>query len=115
MRHSILVLMLALALASPALAEGFVTGIDDLPLMAGLAEVPGSGIVFDKPEGRIVEAYASGAVSRDEVEAFYGATLPQLGWEPAAPGEWVREGERLSLTYDGAGESLTVRFSLAPR
>ncbi len=37
-------------------AAAFRAGVADLPLMPGLAEVPDSGMVFDKPAGRIVEA-----------------------------------------------------------
>ncbi|SVD25035.1 uncharacterized protein METZ01_LOCUS377889, partial [marine metagenome] len=38
----------------------FFSAIDDLPLMAGLAEVRGSTLVFSKPQGRIVEVIAEG-------------------------------------------------------
>src|SRR5215469_8306568 len=51
-----------IASLSAALANGFVVGTEDVPLMPGLAPVPGSSLVFDKPEGRIVEAQASGKV-----------------------------------------------------
>ena len=64
-------------------AEGFVAGTEDVPLMAGLTPVAGSSLVFDKPQGRIVEAQAKGRVSRDRVRAFYAGTLPQLGWTAA--------------------------------
>ncbi len=40
-------------------AEGhaaYLAAVADLPLMPGLAEVPGVGLVFDQPSGRIVEA-----------------------------------------------------------
>ena len=58
---------------------GFVTGIEDVPLMAGLVDRPDAALVFDKPSGRIVEAYATSASSRAEVVAFYAETLPELG------------------------------------
>ncbi len=49
-----------------ARAEGhaaYLAAVADLPLMPGLAEVPEAGLVFDQPSGRIVEAYAQGAVT----------------------------------------------------
>jgi hypothetical protein len=92
----------------------FVAGIDDLPLMQGLAEVPEAGVVFDKPSGRIVEAYAEGAVARAGVAAFYARTLPQLGWEARGGAQFVREGERLQLDYLGTDGELIVRFTLQP-
>ena len=73
-----------LALSASAEETGFIAEIDDLPLMPGLAEVEGAGVVFDKPSGRIVEAYARGAVTREAVASFYRDTLPQLGWSETA-------------------------------
>ncbi|MEE9194648.1 MAG: hypothetical protein V3U44_02315, partial [Alphaproteobacteria bacterium] len=43
-------------------AAGFISTIEDLPLMPGLTEEEG-GIVFDSALGRIVEAFATGPVS----------------------------------------------------
>ncbi|MSP81739.1 MAG: hypothetical protein EXQ94_02120 [Alphaproteobacteria bacterium] len=102
-------------LSGPVLAQGFVTGIDDLPLMLGLAEVAGQGTVFDKAEGRIVEAYAVGNLTTADVADFYLATLPQLGWREVGELAWRREGEELAITFEETGGGLTVRFSLAPR
>ena len=82
--------------------------------MPGLAEVPDAGVVFDKPAGRIVEAYAEGAVARAEVAAFYAATLPQLGWRTRQSNVFLREGERLSLIFLGGDGDLIVRFTLEP-
>lgn len=103
------------ALAVPAAADqAFIEGSEDIPLMQGLASLPDSGIVFDSPAGRIVEAYAAGPVSRDEVAAFYAETLPALGWEAESRVRFLREGEALSLDFFGADGALTVRFTLAP-
>ena len=96
-------------------AERFFSVIDDLPIMASLAEIPGSAIVYSKPQGRIVEVAARGAVTRDAVLEFYANTLPQLGWHQDSDGAWFREKEQLTLSFqNGAGE-LMVQFSLAPR
>jgi hypothetical protein len=103
--------------APAALAEEaavFMTGVADLPLMPGLAEVPDSGMVFDKPAGRIVEAYAEGAVSRAAVTAFYISTLPNLGWRAKAEALFQREGELLRLGFMGDDGALVVRFTLQP-
>ncbi len=109
-----------LAAAAPAADDNFVTGIEDLPLMEGLAEDAGAGMVFDTPEGRIVEAVAGGEVSRDAVLRFYADTLPQLGWRQTGPAAFRREGEALTLEFPGSGEAsagsagTTVRFALTP-
>ncbi len=103
--------------APAALAEeaaAFMAGVADLPLMPGLTEVPDAGVVFDKPAGRIVEAYAEGAVSRAAVTAFYLGTLPNLGWRAKAEALFQREGELLRLGFMGDDGALVVRFTLQP-
>ncbi|HLZ67516.1 MAG TPA: hypothetical protein VKQ29_14885 [Aliidongia sp.] len=121
----------ALILASPCLAGSglvsasyaqavYVPGTEDVPLMPGLSSDDGASLVFDKPQGRIVEAAARGAVTRHAVMAFYDESLPQLGWRRAAAGSagsktFERDGERLSLDFDGRDGNLQVAFTLAPR
>ncbi len=108
----------AVSLDSGARAEGhaaYLAAVVDLPLMPGLAEVPGVGLVFDQPSGRIVEAYAQGAVSRAAVRAFYFDTLPNLGWRAKAEALFQREGEELRLDISGDDGALVVRFTLQPQ
>ncbi len=94
--------------------SSFLAGFDDLPLTPGLREIKDAGVVFDKPEGRIVEAYAEGDLSVAKVRSFYAATLPQLGWRAEGAGRYRREGEVLSIGIRAAGKGLTVRFFLSP-
>jgi len=109
-----LLLVAALGAATAADADGFVSGIEDLPLMQGLEEAE-SGMVFDSPAGRIVEAVAVGRVSREDILDFYTETLPQLGWTPAGDGVFRREGEVLRVEFPGSdGSGTTVRFALSP-
>ncbi|HEC90878.1 MAG TPA: hypothetical protein ENI55_04350 [Alphaproteobacteria bacterium] len=106
---------LFLLLARPAAADAYLSAVDDLPLMAGLKEAVGQGVVFDAPQGRIVQAYATGPLSPTEVEKFYAATLPQLGWRADGPLRFNREGERLTLEItETGGASVTVLFILTP-
>ena len=108
--------LLALAALAPAAprAQDFLVTVDDVPVMPGLTEVPGSGFVFDKPDGRIAEATARGPVTRAAVLAFYAETLPQLGWTMAAAGRFRRDDEGLTLTFSTQGRDLIVRFQVAP-
>ena len=94
---------------------GFVAGLEDLPLMDGLVEHRDAGVVFDKPGGRLVEAYASGAAEAAEVAAFYRATLPELGWRRIAEMTFLREGEVLRIHMLAGEDGLTVRFFLSPQ
>lgn len=97
----------------------YLAAVADLPLPPGLVEDVGAGISFDKPEGRIVEALARGAVAKTDVAAFYRAALPGLGWKPLADDQassrWQRGGEVLSVDIVDAGDPLLVRFSIAPK
>lgn len=107
-------------LAAPARAGGtepaaYIADIADLPLMAELREVPDAGVVFDKPSGRIVEAFAHGRVDAARVRRFYRDTLPQLGWERTGRDSFAREDEILRIDYLGKDGDLTVRYTLQPR
>lgn len=107
-----------LATAAAAQSGGYFRQIDDLPLMQGLSEVAGAGLAFDKPEGRIVEAYAEGAVSVSAVEAFYAKSLPELGWTKSPPTTerttWQRENELLEFDLIRGPERLRIHILLTP-
>lgn len=109
-------LLVATFLVFPALAQtqpGFISVIDDLPLMSALAEV-GDGVQFSTSQGRIAEATARGRVSKKDVLAFYSDTLPQLGWTQVSADHFAREGETLELLFEAKDGVLNVRFALAP-
>jgi hypothetical protein len=110
-----LALLLLLSAPITALADAFVAGTEDVPLMPGLAPVAGSSLVFDKPQGRIVEAQAAGKLTRNAVHDFYIATLPQLGWKAAGVNALRRERETLRLDFHERDGTLTVGFTLSPQ
>ena len=103
------------AVAQQTQGEAYVEGIPDLPLMPGLTAVPESGLVFDKPAGRIVQAFAEGSMTMQSVIAFYDKTLPQLGWQRDGAGAYLREGERLKLDLSQDARGVTVQFQLFPQ
>lgn len=110
--------VILLGVSIPALADhrqAFVGGMEDLPLMDGLAEDRVAGLVFDKPDGRLVDAFASGPVSPEAVARFYRETLPELGWRAVDSLVFEREGERLSIETEAAAGEVLVRFHLVPR
>lgn len=115
MRWHLLLVPFLIVTAPTAWADEFVAGTEDVPLMPGLKFVAGSDLVFDKPEGRIVEAQAQGALSRAKVQAFYAASLPQLGWKKISADQWQRDAERLKLEFRGQDGRLTVGFTLSPQ
>lgn len=118
LRHIIAVIALAAALAPASAwseeATAYLSGVEDLPLMPGLVEIGGSTTVFDASSGRIVEAYAEGAVQRKQVLDFYARTLPALGWQAGPASRYQRNDESLRIDFLGGGDRLTVRFTLNP-
>jgi hypothetical protein len=105
----------ALLAAGPAEAAAtYVPGTEDVPLMPGLAAQTDGQVVFDKPQGRIVQSSAKGTVKRADVLAFYAASLPPLGWQKKDPQHFEREGEALSLDFTGKDGALVVGFTLKP-
>lgn len=60
-------IFIAALLAHSALSaqeQAFLSVLDDVPLMAGLAEETDDVVYFDTPAGRIVETYATGTVTK---------------------------------------------------
>ncbi len=107
-------LALAAALPSPGLAAGFLSVCEDLPLPPGLAEIAGSSLAFDSPTGRIVEAYAEGKGSPEQVLRFYASTLPQLGWTRESDTRFRRDAEVLRLDAQPHGPVVVVHFTVSP-
>ncbi|MEP4377946.1 MAG: hypothetical protein ABJ215_05490 [Alphaproteobacteria bacterium] len=109
--------LLVLAMpAGPVAAQGpsYLADVDDLPLAPGLIEDMDAGVAFDKPEGRIVQAVASGRVDPAGVRAFYAETLPALGWQPGADGTWARGAEVLRVNVETKDGGAVVRYAIAP-
>ncbi len=92
----------------------FFSTLDDLPLMSGLVEIVDEGMVFDKPEGRVVESVAAGAVPLGAVVAYYEAVLPELGWKRRGNAEFARSGEMLRYHLETAGGTTEIRITIVP-
>jgi hypothetical protein len=116
----LLTLCLWLVTAQGAQAQ-FLSAAPDVPLAAGLRELDDATLIFDKPQGRIIEMVAiadseKGQISPRAIEAFYRASLPNLGWQvlaqtPTSNGlTFARKGEILRLTVTLE----RVVFRLAP-
>ena len=108
-----LALILALSFGT-ARAQGFLSAYEDLPLPPGMTEVTESGLSFDMPNGRIVEAFARGPLRVADIIAFYAATLPQLGWTRDSDRQYRREAEVLTLETQTEGRNAVVHFTIAP-
>lgn len=96
----------------------FFQGLPDIPLMEGLTEVEEEAYIFDKPEGRIAQASATGnGLSKNAIELYYRQSLPQFGWIPLQSGmnAFERKEEILRLETAEGGEDITLRVLIGPR
>lgn len=95
-----------------------------IPLMGGLAENSEGAMLFDSPEGRIINAEARGALAAKDVYEYYRVVLPSLGWsvEQSTPCDAnvrfcikaTRDAENLLIDIAAAGNKSTVSYALAP-
>lgn len=86
----------------------------DIPLMAGMEEVEAARVIFDSPEGRIIEARAEGMIEAGKVRDFYRIVLPSLGWKMDQKSKNA-EGGMCTVLYclraHREAESLTLEIS----
>jgi hypothetical protein len=107
--------MMILSVGAQAAENHFFTEMADIPVMPGLYELADENMVFDKPEGRIIEsAAASETRNHNEIKAFYDTTLPQMGWHRLSDGQFRRGAERLSIRLETRGNLQIMRLSLIP-
>lgn len=122
-KRPIIIALRALYAASIILSSGaslagevrFFSELSDIPLMPGLYELTEKTVIFDKPEGRIVE---SSAVSETEntinIKEFYDSSLPQLGWIRQGD-SYVRGDEILNLAVGAESGVSVLKITVSPR
>jgi len=114
----VLALLAAFSAAAPVRAAEFLTLLDDVPVMPGFSEDTAAAVAFDTASGRIVTARIHGrgrpGVDLGALLAFYGASLPALGWRAESPTRFRRDGETLTLSVEAKDGLLTLAFDLRP-
>ncbi|GEM_PF-560070 len=86
MRRAALALLLIPLLISwggtfAASAEEPLLSALDIPLMPGYAEDDSRRVVFDTPEGRIIQIRVVGPAGAQKAVEFYQLVLPSLAWD----------------------------------
>ena len=117
MRQLAFVLVFAhLAWGLPAQAQ-YLSAAPDIPLAEGLQELAEGTLVFDKPQGRILQMTAAQepGSSLEAARQFYRASLPNLGWAARTSQDkniltFTRKDETLRLTFSAD----LVIFDLTP-
>jgi hypothetical protein len=108
---------LAMIFAMPAALAGdaYFEALYDVPIMKGLEEVKEQAMLFDKPGGRIASVVAvSKAVGAKEIQDFYAAALPQLGWKKVQLNQYVRGEDQLVLDLVRRPPVTVLHFTLSP-
>lgn len=100
-------------LQATAEEEAFMADLD-LPLFPGTLEVEEERVVFDSPDGRIIQAMARGDVSAEAAYDYYRVVVPSLGWvvsEKSTPDEQCDKAAQYCLVASRDGESLVITIS----
>ena len=105
---------LVLFFALPAMAQGFLPGTEDIPLMKGLSEVEETAS-FDSPSERMVLISAQTSVPAQKVESFYKQTLSNLGWTEVRPNGFVRGNDSFYFEISPKGGMSQIQFRLGQR
>ena len=95
--HLIFKLFFLLFFTFPLLAEQFLEGTEDVPLMAGMVYSQEETFSIDNEDGRL---YFSKTLTSENVEKiwrFYEETLPQMGWNEIEKGLFTRDGDTLRI------------------
>ena len=93
----------------------FFSALDDVPLMSGLEELPDATVLFDKPEGRIIESLAyMHDIQEQELLDFYNATLPEFGWGRIEENRFFRKKEYLEIYFENEDNTPLVRIMIKP-
>lgn len=115
-KHILKFLMVGILLVSNAYGASFIEGLEDVPLLNGLKQVPSDNISFGNEESRLVEAYlTSNKIGFKAVEKFYKDTLPQMGWTYQGKRDetlvFEREGEVIDIAREST-KPLMVRITV---
>ncbi len=94
----------------------FFASMEDIPLKSGLTELIDQTMIYDKPEGRIIESIAHIDFGSDQdIMLYYKQSLPQLGWSPKKDGSYIRNNEHLKMKFENFDGERFFRLMIEPR
>ncbi|MGH1456203.1 MAG: hypothetical protein ACRBDI_05435 [Alphaproteobacteria bacterium] len=121
MKNLLRLIILTICLISPSMTHAqnhdqqFFSTLQDIPLMKGLTEIEEHATSFDKPGGRIIQAYAIiKNYNEEDVMTYYNATLPQFGWGKSKQGHYYRNGEILKLSFEKNNNTHILKIMISP-
>ena len=106
------VVVFVLILSFSAMAQVFLPGTEDVPLMNGLKNVEETAS-FDNPSERMVLIGAETNLSEKAFIAFYRKSLSNLGWREVHPRYFERGSDSLSIEIVPSKQGNQVQFKLS--
>jgi len=101
--------------------NNFIEELENIPLPTSFIQNKKKSIIFDTPEGRIVEIYTKGRGDKQTVIDFYKESMPQFGWKiiknhnNKVALRYIKEGEKLDIKITNAEKyNLNLNFELSP-
>jgi len=101
--------------------NNFVDELENVPLPTSFIQNKEKSLVFDTPEGRIIEIYTKGRGDKQSVIDFYTESMPNLGWKIAKNHNskvalrYIKDGEKLDIKISNAEKyNLNLTFELSP-
>ncbi|MEM7072112.1 MAG: hypothetical protein AAF418_00950 [Pseudomonadota bacterium] len=118
-RVVLVVLAIHMVAIWPAKAEGWLPGLEDVPIAPAFAPDLQSLLLFDHPGGRIVEIHlhSEQAYLGEQALGFYHETLVQLGWvtlHTDHDATFIRGAEQLVIEIIQNQPQTTLRLKLVP-
>ena len=96
----------------PVMAQSFLPGTEDVPLMEGLTQVEETAS-FDTPSERMVLINAQTRRSAKEIFRFYRQTLLNLGWQTKDGRLFQRGSDSLLIETTKENNHQIVQFKLS--
>lgn len=93
--------LLICVLSIPALAQNTLPYLDGVPIMQGFSLSDDDVIMFDKPQGRVVDITiwcTKTCPTNNDIDAFYNQSMGKLGWNQNAPRAYTHN--RTNLNYN---------------
>ena len=115
MRFIFLIAMFIFVMPVSAKADDFIPYMDSVPLMQGFTASAEDALIFDKPEGRLVEIdiwCESNCPDNAAITDYYADGLRILGWARTGNLEFTKNDERIQIDIFSAegGVQKIIRF-----
>lgn len=95
--------------------ESFVNGIEELPIITNMENMPESLIFFDTNKGRFVQSKIIGDQGIGKIKDFYDNILPNLGWEKIDKNKFSRKSELMEIRYYKNNKNSVAEFNIKPK